>query len=167
MSSFEKILLHVSTFVATLTGVAFLVMKYFMTSADPFSVIHHPLQPYALDLHVLAGPVVVFAIGLIGREHILGRFLERRPVAGRGSGIATILLAAPMVASGYLLQVVTGEVTHRALVVAHVATGAVFALCLAGHLLAARNRGRVPGRKNGGTAPAGTGPALIGSDTKV
>jgi hypothetical protein len=163
----EKLLLHASTSLATLTGVVFLVMKHLMTSADPFSVIHHPLQPYALDLHVLVGPVVVFAIGLIAREHILGRFLEGRPHRSRGAGIGTILLAAPMVASGYLLQVATGTLTRQALVVAHVATGALFALCLAVHLLSARGSGRLPGRADGGTSPVDAAPALIGSDREV
>ncbi|HEU4402302.1 MAG TPA: hypothetical protein VFT43_09370, partial [Candidatus Polarisedimenticolia bacterium] len=73
MSLFEKILLNLATGLAALSGFVYLVMKYFMTSDDPFSVLHHPWQPYALALHVLVGPAAVFALGLITRGHILDR----------------------------------------------------------------------------------------------
>jgi len=73
-------------------------------------------------------------------EHIVGRFLEGRPARGRASGIATILLAAPMIASGYLLQVTTDEAVRLGLVVAHVSSGLLFAILLVGHILAAPGR---------------------------
>ena len=115
-------------------------MKYLLRGRDPFSVVNHPWQPHVLAAHVLTGPVVVFAIGLITREHIVGRFLDGRPARGRASGIATILLAAPMIASGYLLQVTTDEAVRLGFVVAHVSSGLLFAILLVGHILAAPGR---------------------------
>ena len=146
MSRFEKILLHASTSLATLTGVVYLFMKHALRRTDPFSAVNHPWQPHVLALHVLVGPVVVFTIGLITREHILGRFPVDRPRGSRTSGIATAVLAAPMIASGYLLQVVTERMAHGALVVAHLLTGGLFALLLVAHLLASSSRGRAAPR---------------------
>lgn len=152
MSLFERILLHASTLLVGASGLAYLYMKYAMSGVDPFSVLHHPWQPQTLALHVLAGPFLVFALGLITREHIVGRLVENRPHRSRPSGIVAMAAAAPMIASGYLLQVLTDPAPRRALVVVHVASGALFALMYLGHLVLARPRRRTANGR----------PALIG-----
>ena len=128
MSTLERWLLNLSTGVATVTGLVYFYMKDVMRGEDPFSVLHHPWQPHALALHVLSGPVVVFALGLIARDHILGRLLDVRPHRGRRAGIVTMSLAAPMITSAYLLQVVSEPSLRRALVWTHLASGSLFAL---------------------------------------
>jgi hypothetical protein len=114
-------------------------MKYLMTGSDPFSAIHHPWQPHALSLHVIAGPAAVFALGLIARDHILDRLLDTRQRRGRAGGIVILALAVPMIASGYLMQVLTDPGIRRVLAGAHVVSGALYALLFAGHLLASRS----------------------------
>jgi len=142
MTRLESILLQVSTFLSGLSGIAFLVMKYLMKNDDPFSVLGHPWQPHMLAIHVLVSPLVVFALGLISREHILGGYLNGAGRRGRRSGASTILLAAPMILSGYFLQVVTGEIFRQILVIIHVATGLMFAGLFFWHLRAAAVRRR-------------------------
>src|SRR6185503_11753473 len=94
VNPFERTLLNVSTGLVALTGAVYFCMKYLMTGDDPFSVVHHPLQPHALSLHVLLAPVLVFALGLITREHIIGYLLEARQRRGRATGIVAVSLAA-------------------------------------------------------------------------
>src|SRR5882672_6697026 len=118
----------------TITGAAFFVMKYLMSSADPYSVIHHPWQPHALSLHVIGGPIAVFALGLIARDHIVDRLLDPRQRHGRASGLVLLLLAPSMIASGYLLQVITDPAVKRVLVGAHLISGGLYALLFAGHV---------------------------------
>jgi hypothetical protein len=142
MSAFERWLLHAATGLTAATGFLYFGMKYLLTPADPFSAVNHPWQPHVLALHVLAAPLLVFALGLIMREHIVGRFLEARPQQGRASGAATILVAFPMIVSGYLIQVVTDPIMRRVLMVIHVASGALFALWFGVHLLFAGTRRR-------------------------
>lgn len=149
MSAFERWLLHVATWITGATGFLYLGMKYLMTRDDPFSAVNHPWQPHVLALHVLAAPLLVFALGLIAREHIVGRFLDERPQSGRASGAATILVAFPMIASGYLMQVVTDPPVRRVLIVIHIASGVLFALWFAAHLLAARVGRRASGGRRG------------------
>jgi len=45
-----------------------------------------------------------------------------------------------MVASGYLLQVVTSPMARRWMALLHLATGLIFATLFAGHLVSARRR---------------------------
>ncbi len=166
MSLLERILLNASTLVVTATGLVYLWMKYAMTGHDPFSAYHHPWQPHALALHLLAGPFLVFALGLIAREHIVGRLLEDRPHRSRPSGIAAMLLAAPMIVSGYLIQIVTHSGARRVLVVAHVASGLLFALLFVGHLVLARPERRAAndGRGREGRPPSPGGHRLDRSE---
>ena len=71
MNRLEKWLLHLSAIVLTVTGAVYACMHYLMKPTDPFSVINHPLEPYMLDVHIIAAPVLVVAIGIILHSHIL------------------------------------------------------------------------------------------------
>jgi hypothetical protein len=155
MSAFERWLLHAATGITAATGFLYLGMKYLLTRDDPFSAVNHPWQPHVLALHVLAAPLLVFALGLIAREHIVGRFLDDRPQRGRASGVATFLVALPMIASGYLMQVLTDPAMRRALIVIHIASGALFTLWFAGHLLLAGPQRRAEGGRRGARSRRG------------
>ena len=147
MTRLERLLLDLSIGLSASTGSIYYVMKQWMRPRDPFSVLGHPWQPYALAAHVLVGPVVIFALGLIAREHIFERIVSGRPQTGRRTGLFITSLALPMVLSGYLLQVVTRESLHGPLVVLHLGSGALFAAVYLGHLLLAPKR---PKFGNGG-----------------
>ena len=154
MSAFERALLNVSTWLVALSGAAYFYIKYWMTGDDPFSVIHHPIQPHALSLHVLLAPVFVFALGLVTREHIIGYLLEPRRRRGRVTGVVVLSVAAPMIVSGYLMQVLTDPAARRVLSVIHAGGGALYALLFLGHLAGSRNGSR-GASGNGGGRPGG------------
>jgi len=139
VNSFERALLNASTWLVAGSGGAYFYMKYLMTGGGEFSVIHHPWQPGALSLHVLLGPVMVFALGLIARDHVIDRLRDPRQRRGRASGIVLLALALPMIASGYLVQVVTDPAARRVLAGVHIAGGGLYVLLFAGHLVVSRN----------------------------
>jgi thiamine biosynthesis lipoprotein len=143
MTTFQKWLLHVSLALIVLSGVAVAVMKYLLVSDDPYSAAGHPLQPWALSLHVLAGPLAVFAVGWIFREHIAGRKRQRNGRSTMGSGLFATALLAPMVASGYFLQVVTQETLRQVLVVVHLVSGGLYATFYGVHIIRAYRRAGV------------------------
>ena len=149
MTRFESLLLQMSTVMSALSGAIFLAMKHLLKNDDPFSVLGHPWQPHMLAAHVLVGPVVVFALGLISRDHILGGYRNGTRKGGRRSGASTILLAAPMIVSGYFLQIVTGETLKLILVIVHVTTGTMFVSLFFWHLRAAAVRRREAARGTG------------------
>lgn len=138
MSGLERALVNLSTWFMALTGAAYFFMKYLMSGDDPFSVIHHPWQPHALSLHVIAGPAAVFALGLIVRDHILARIVEPRQRRGRATGIVLVALTLPMIASGYLMQVLTDPAIKRVLVGVHAVSGTLYIVLFAGHMVASR-----------------------------
>ena len=135
-------------------------MKYLLTSEDPYAVIHHPWQPAMLKAHILAAPVLVFALGVIFSRHVVARWKSGRRT-GRSSGALIVAVAAPMVLSGYALQTLTSRTWVVAASWTHLTTGFLFLLGFALHQTAAtlRERRRVaaspaPGRRNGASPAA-------------
>jgi len=138
VSRLERMLVNGSVVLTAATGFVYLVMKYFMTNDDPFSVLNHPWQPHVLALHLLVAPLLIFALGLIMREHVVGWLREERARRGRASGIYTTLLAAPMIASGYLLQIFTDPEPRRWLAWVHIGCGILFTTLFLVHLVVSR-----------------------------
>jgi thiamine biosynthesis lipoprotein len=126
MSRAEKLLSHLSTVVVTLSGLVYLWMKYFMETDDPFSVVNHPLQPAMLSIHIVAGPVLVFILGLMINSHIREK-LSGKSSYNRRSGWISLIVFPLMVVSGYLLQVVTSSTLNRIALVVHLAASGLFA----------------------------------------
>ena len=142
MSRFERWAVWSTSALTVLTGLVYLWMKYGLEAAEPWAVINHPLQPAVLKAHIVVSPLLLFAIGMITIRHVWRHW--RSGVAwGRRSGVTTVLATAPMVLSGYLIQVVTAAPLLAAAQWTHIATGVVFAVGLGVHQAAVSGkRGR-------------------------
>ena len=142
MNKAEKITVWGSTAVMTVTGVALAGMEYLLEPADPFAVVNHPWQPAMLKLHILSAPVMVFGIGMIFMRHIWPHFRAGLK-KGRRSGIWSMLLTVPMIATGYALQVLSSVSWLNTLGYVHFALGSAFAIGGGLHFLATRrHKGR-------------------------
>lgn len=156
MSRWEAWLVHLATVLVGGTGVVYAWMRYLLPPADPYAVVNHPLQPTVQHLHVLLAPLLVFAAGLIFREHVWKhwrRGVERR----RTSGLGLLFVLVPMIVSGYLIQTATGETWRLAWVVIHCATGGLWLAAYAAHALEGwrrRSRRRRPARAAAESEPA-------------
>lgn len=137
MTGFEKWSVWVTSALVVITGVVYLWMKYWLPAPDAFSIIHHPLQPLFLKLHILTAPLLVFALGSIALRHVWRHYASGTR-QGRLSGVGTMALVIPMVMTGYLIQVVTGETTLRAIVLTHIATGLAYGVAILAHQLVVR-----------------------------
>lgn len=134
--------------VVGVTGIALAWMEYLLPPVDPWAVIHHPLQPLTLKLHIVTAPFLVFAIGMIALRHVWRHFRSGMS-RGRRTGVVTALSVVPMVVSGYLVQVITDErwllivaLLHLALGVAYLGGLLVHQLVLAGPAVLALRFGR-------------------------
>ncbi|MGZ5428707.1 MAG: hypothetical protein ACXWFS_06845, partial [Thermoanaerobaculia bacterium] len=94
----------------------------------------HPWQQPLLKLHVLAAPFLVFALGLFFSGHALVR-LKAGEDAGRSSGTGLLAFAAPLVLTGPLIQVLTGDAARQWTGWIHAALGVVYVLAYAAHML--------------------------------
>ena len=152
MTPFEKWSLWGSSIVVGLTGIALGVMKYLMTTDDPYAVVHHPLQPWMLKLHILAAPVLVFAIGAVYTRHIVRNWKSGRR-EGRRTGIVTILVVLPMILSGYLIQTLTSESWLFRLAMAHIAVGIVYLVMFGAHQRSTEGGRQLPRVPRGSEPP--------------
>jgi len=131
VSRLEAWLVHVSTLLVGVTGLLYAWMRYLMAPAEPFAVVNHPLQPTVQHLHVWTAPLLVFAAGVIWREHVWKHW--RRGIRPRRrSGISLVLTLVPMVASGYLIQTAVTPGWRTAWVAIHLTTSGLW---LAAYLL--------------------------------
>lgn len=144
MSRAQVVTMYISVSLTALTGIVFAWMKYFMKSDDPFAVANHPMQPYMLAAHVVVAPVLVFAFGWIFGNHVVAG-LTNPAVPKRTSGVVNVLVALPMIASGYLLQIATADATRKAMAVAHWVSSGFFVVAFVAHTAGAviqRRRGK-------------------------
>jgi hypothetical protein len=127
MNRLEAWLSHISTIVVGLSGIAYLWMKYFMQTNDPFALVNHPLQPTMMTVHVVAAPVLTFVLGMVVATHARKK-LASPTRSNRISGLGALFTFAPMVVSGYMLQVSTSEMLTSAALATHLVTSGIFVL---------------------------------------
>lgn len=138
MTRAQVVTLQIAVALTAITGVVFAWMKYAMKSDDPFGVVNHPLQPWMLSAHVVVAPLAVFTFGWIFGNHIAPAFMSgsrKRP-----SGVSSMWMLAPMVVSGYLMQVSTGDALRQAMAIAHWISSGAFVVGYAVHILFKRSR---------------------------
>ncbi|MDX1579947.1 MAG: hypothetical protein R3266_15795 [Gemmatimonadota bacterium] len=139
MKPFERWSVWVTTVLVVVSGTGYFVTKYLMTSADPYAVVNHPLQPLFLKVHVVASPLLLFALGLITVRHVWRHY--RSGVRwSRKSGITIAVAVAPMVLTGYLIQVLTSAGWIRAMAWAHIGFGFLYAVGFGVHSWVIRRR---------------------------
>ncbi len=73
MSRGEAWLQHVANVLVGGTGLVYGWMRYFASPFDEFARVNHPWQPDLQGLHVVTAPLLVFASGLIWRDHVWKR----------------------------------------------------------------------------------------------
>ncbi len=134
MRRWERWALNVTTGVVAVSGLAYLYMKFFMRTDDPFALVNHPWQPSMLALHVIVAPVLILIFGIVLRSHIFGKLAGRhRP--NRRTGWLSLLSFAVMAFSGYLLQVVAVPGWIGGLVIIHLASSGIFLVGYGAHLV--------------------------------
>lgn len=134
MKRWERWTFGVLVLASSMTGLVYFWMKYLLVSDDPFAVVNHPWQAAMVAAHIVVSPPLILMFGIILNSHILKK-LRATAVPNRKSGLFSLGTFFVMVASGYLLQVETGEGTLQALVAIHVTSGILFSVVYALHLV--------------------------------
>ena len=119
---------------SSMTGLVYFWMKYLLVSDDPLAVVNHPWQAAIVAAHIVVSPPLILMFGIILNSHILKK-LRATAAPKKRSGLFSLATFFVMVASGYLLQVATGEGTLQALVAIHVTSGVLFSVVYALHLV--------------------------------
>lgn len=132
MSPLERWSLHLAALATAGTGLMDGLLRWFGTRVGEFGPEPHPWLGIAQHLHVLLAPLLVFTLGMMVRGHLWSKL--RKGPEGRRTGLGAAFLIAPMVFSGYGLQVVTSPVSRSGLAWAHGISACAFLLAYFGHL---------------------------------
>ena len=125
MRAFERWALRIGFVLAGLTGLVYGWLRYLGGVQGEFGPEPSPWQPFWQHAHVLAAPLLLFALGIAVRGHVSG-MLGHGVRRGRPTGLVLAGLAAPMVLGGYAVQVVTSAGVRASLGWIHAAVGALF-----------------------------------------
>ncbi len=134
MTRLEKWSLHLAALLTAATGLSYGWLRYFGQVQGDFGPEPHRLQSLMQHLHVLAAPLLLFALGMIVRGHLWPKLRGGRP-EGRRTGLFLGLVLAPMVLSAYGLQVATEPAWRNGLAWVHGVTSLLFLLAYLAHLL--------------------------------
>ena len=162
----ERWLFHGLHFVVSVSGLVYLVMKWGMTTDDPFALVNHPWQPAMLTTHVVAAPLFVAACGMLFRSHVLKKIMVPS-THNRRSGWVSVVSFAVMALSGYCIQVASTPGGVSAAVWIHVVSSVVFIVGYGVHLVIGWDTGLadplVPRPQSGPRASVGSagGAALL------
>ena len=132
MKRLERWSLRIGFGLGALTGLVYGVLRYFGSVKGEFGPEQNPWQPFWQHAHVLAAPLLLFALGIAVRGHVSG-MLGHGVRRGRPTGLMLAALGAPMVLGGYAVQVVTAAGVRAALGWIHAAVGALFAVIYLAH----------------------------------
>jgi MFS family permease len=116
--SLERWSLHLGTLLTGLTGLYYGWLRYYGRVQGEFGIEPHPLQGLVQHLHVLAAPLLLFALGMTVRGHLATK-LRAGTREGRRTGLGLGFLILPMVAAGYLVQVATAPAWRLAFAWVH------------------------------------------------
>ena len=154
MSRAQSLFLHLANLAVCGTGLVYAWMRYLVEPADEWAVVNHPWQPHMQHLHVLAAPLLIFALGLIWSTHVLGKLNNGR--TNRVAGIGLTALFLPMAASGYLLQVAVDPGWRRTWVWVHVVSSLLWVVAFVVHQVRAMMAKTENGQSNASGEPVVT-----------
>lgn len=125
---------HWVTYLTILHGVVYFIFKYFMKIESEYGLRPHPYQSLTQGLHILLSPLLIFAFGLLFKDHILRMY--QNAVYKRKTGITLTLTMLIMIFSGYAVQVIYAESPKLVSAYIHIGISALFTFAyLIHHLL--------------------------------
>lgn len=136
MKALERWALHLGALLTGLSGLGYGWLRYCGQVQGEFGPEPHPLQGLLQHLHVLAAPLLLFALGMTVRGHLSTK-LRAGTREGRRTGLGLGLLIGPMVGAGYAVQVVTTPSWRIAFAWVHGLSSLLFLLSYLGHGLRA------------------------------
>jgi hypothetical protein len=132
MTPLERWSLHLAALITGATGLLNGLLRWFGQRAGEFGPEPHPWLGNAQHLHILVAPALVFCLGMMVRGHLQPMLQGQRE--GRGTGMGAASLIAPMVLSGYMVQVATSPALRTCYAWVHGVSAGAFLLAYVGHL---------------------------------
>jgi len=101
---------HFCHYLALITGIGYFLILHYFKIVTQYGVRPNPWQGYWQGAHILVVPALVFAIGMLWKDHIYPKY-QKREQRKRKSGLILIISFFLMGITGYLIQVMGGVET--------------------------------------------------------
>lgn len=124
---------HWASYLTITHGVIYFVLKYFMQVESEYGLRPHPYQSLIQGIHIVLSPLLIFAFGLLFKDHIVRMY--KNAIYKRKTGITLTLTMIIMILSGYLVQVIYQQNPKMVIAYIHIAVSGVFTLAYLIHHL--------------------------------
>lgn len=114
-------------------GIIYYFVKYFMALETEYGIRPHFLQSYIQGVHIVLSPLLIFAFGLLFKDHIIKMF--KNAIYKRKTGITLSATMVIMIFSGYLVQVIYQAQAKIIIAYVHIGISLVFTVAYLIHHL--------------------------------
>ena len=132
MSNSERKFILVTIYASVLSGVIYGILKFFFKVQGPYGEMANPWQSDLQHIHIIVSPFVLFAIGLMWKNHIWLRITTGFKKL-RKTGLMLTFLLFVMVLSGYFYQSSTNENSLKIWQWTHIISSSLWTLLFAFH----------------------------------
>ena len=132
-SRFNKILVYLSFFGLSLSGIIWCVFHYFIRESNKIMFYHHPLEHKVLVVHGIFGYIFIFVFGFIWNIHIK-KWLSAKNKNIK-SGIIMIVIFLLLSVTGLMLYYSSCEKIQQYSKITHIVLGIFCILVFLIHIL--------------------------------
>lgn len=141
LSSAHRRVVYAALAMVAASGIAWLVLRYFLREGGEFDDLPHPLEPWMLRWHGAAAMAVLVAAGSVLPWHAWRAWQARRNVA---TGAAMACVLALLLVTGWALYYLPGERMHEAASLLHWVVGLALVPVALLHVLRGRRARPLP-----------------------
>lgn len=95
---------HLTSYLTIGHGILYYVIKNFMTNETQYGIRPNEYQGLIQSVHIILSPILIFALGLLWKNHILKFFRKKSIKLYSGIILTTTLITISF--SGYLIQII-------------------------------------------------------------
>ncbi|MEH0860803.1 hypothetical protein [Halobacteriovorax sp. DPLXC-1] len=139
MTRAERNTIFTINYLVLITSIIYFIAKYFLAIEGEWGPETHPLTIIFQKVHVLTVPFLIFAVGMIFSNHVWKR-IESGYKKSRTSGIFLLVLLVLMSLTGYLIQVVDGQVFREYSAYLHIAVSVIWSVVFSYHHISSNRK---------------------------
>ena len=129
-----RVIFHSANAAVSVSGLIYAAAKWVLEKPpSEYGTPIHPLEPAFKGAHLMAAPLMVYALGWIWHAHVQGQ-LRRGGPRKRRSGLGLVMLAAPMILSGSAFQLAVDEGWRTFWSQLHLWSGVLWVVASVAHL---------------------------------
>ena len=130
LSRAHRSCIYSSILILFITGLIWLIQKYYPTEQNDFSISHSSVDPVLMKIHGAAAMIFLILIGTLLFDHMLAGWIADK---NRKTGFFMLLFNVTLIITGYLLYYASSESTRNLASISHSIIGIIIPVLIFFH----------------------------------